>query len=62
MPTSKKNTTLDDLAIMIGKGFSEVHKKFDEVNERIYKLENKVDEGFLHVNARLDKLVRIKAI
>ena len=39
-----KTTTLDDLALMIGKGFNEVHEKFDKVDERFDGLEGRMDK------------------
>ena len=65
-----KTATLDDLALMIGKGFNEVHEKFDKVDERfdglegrmdkleggMDNLEKKVDDGFLRANARFDTI------
>ena len=62
-----KTVTLDDLALMIGRGFNEVHEKmdkgFDAVNGRMDDMEGrmdnldkKVDDGFLRVNARFDTI------
>ena len=57
---SKKETTIDDLALMVGKGFSEVHEKFSKIDERF----DKVDERFDKVDKRFttieDSLVKIR--
>lgn len=44
-----KKITLEDLAIMTNKGFT-------NVQEQIISLDKKVDTGFLNINARLDLL------
>lgn len=36
--------TIDNLAIMVAKGFDSVEKKFDEVNNRIGKVEKEIGE------------------
>jgi len=46
-PKKKKDVTLNDLALMMGRGFNEVDKRFVEVHE-------KMDRGFQQVDARLD--------
>lgn len=65
-----KEITLDDLALMIGKGFNETNERIDKLGGRVGglesgmdKLENKVgnletkvDDGFLRVNARFDTI------
>ena len=58
-----KTVTLDDLALMIGRGFNEVHEKFNKVDERfdglegrMDNLEKKVDDGLLRANARFDTI------
>jgi len=38
----KKKVTIDDLAVMVGRGFNDVHEK--------------MDKGFADVNSRLDKV------
>ncbi len=53
---SKKEITIDDLAVMVQKGFIEVKKdmttgfkdvdkRFDEVNHRLIKIERKIDSN-----------------
>ena len=43
----KKEITLDDLALMMGRGFNEVHKKMDRgfasVDERLAEVNEKID-------------------
>ncbi|MBI4837187.1 MAG: hypothetical protein HY813_02145 [Candidatus Portnoybacteria bacterium] len=64
----RKNTTIEDLAIMVKKGFDGVDKKFDGVDKKFDGVDKKFDEaqkdrdgirremreGFTRVNARLD--------
>ena len=51
----KKDITIDDLAIMVGKGFESVDKRFDAVDERF----NGVDKRFDKVEKRLDKIEKL---
>jgi len=54
-----KKITTDDLAIMIGKGFSGVDKKFEKMDERFDKVENrleKVENRLEKVENRLEKV------
>jgi len=44
-----KNVTIDELAVMVGKGFQAVDKRFDGVDKRFDKVEKKLD--------RIDKLI-----
>ncbi|OPY74201.1 MAG: hypothetical protein A4E63_00807 [Syntrophorhabdus sp. PtaU1.Bin050] len=48
-----KEITLEDLAGMVARGFSETNQKIDKLEER---LEGKMDRGFKEVNARIDDL------
>lgn len=43
MENKIEETTIDDLAIMIKKGFDHVNERFDKINERFDKIEGKVD-------------------
>ncbi len=55
----KKNITLDDLALMMGKGFNAVDKKFDGVYKRFDEMDEKfdeVDEKFDGVYKRFDEM------
>lgn len=45
----KKNITIDDLAVMVGKGFQAVDKRFDRVDKRFDRVEKRLD--------RIDKLI-----
>ncbi|GEM_PF-1080618 len=58
----KKETTIEDLAIMTQNGFSEVYKRFNEVDERFNEVDerfNQVDERFNKVEERLDRIENI---
>lgn len=47
----KKNITLDDLALMMGRGFNEVHEKIDKGFTDVRK---EMRIGFADVNDRID--------
>ena len=58
-----KKTTIEDLAAMIKRGFDQTATKEDMhaleqrtagLETRLVHVEQKVDDGFQHVNARLD--------
>jgi hypothetical protein len=36
----KRNITIDDLAVMVQKGFTGADKRFDKVDERLERIEN----------------------
>ncbi|MFH0740014.1 MAG: hypothetical protein V1819_02895 [bacterium] len=73
---SKKETTIDDLAIMVQKGFigvdskinsiqknmdtgfKAVDKRFDEVNQRLIKIERKIDSNHEQRIERLEDDVK----
>ena len=64
--SKKKNITLDDLALMMGKGFNEVHGKFDEVHGKFDEVHGKFDEvhekmdkGFLEVDEKIKYIVSV---
>ena len=48
----KKAITLDDLALMMGRGFNEVGEKFSEVHEKMDKGFAGVDEKFAGVDEK----------
>ena len=50
----KKAITLDDLALMMGRGFNEVGEKSSEVHEKIDKGFSMVDEKFAEVDKKFD--------
>lgn len=55
--TSKK-ITIDDLALMVAKGFSSMEERFDaKLDFKIDALEVKMDKGFDDVNKRLDDTI-----
>jgi len=47
----KKNITIDDLAVMVQKGFNSVDKKFEQVDKRLENLVTKAE-----MNRRFDGL------
>ena len=49
---SKKEMTIDDLALMVAKGFNEVHEMFSKVDKKF----DKVDERFDGVESNLVKI------
>ena len=64
---ANKKITIDDLAIMVQKGFDETNEKLggrmdkldgrmDKLDGRMDVLEKKVDDGFSHVEAGLDAI------
>ena len=71
--SKKKNITLDDLALMMGRGFNEVHGKFDEVHgkfnevygkfDEVYgkfdEVHDKMDKGFLEVDEKIKYIVSV---
>ena len=57
--SKKKNITLDDLALMMGKGFNEVHGKFDEVHGKFDEVHEKMDKGFLEVDEKIKYIVSV---
>jgi hypothetical protein len=63
MVMPKKQTTIEDLAIMVKKGFDGVDKKFDEarkdresLHQEVNGLRQEMREGFKRVDARFDVL------
>ncbi|MEK7562582.1 MAG: hypothetical protein AAB509_02805 [Patescibacteria group bacterium] len=48
---AKKNITIDDLAVMVQKGFTDTATKVE-----FNSLKKTMDDGFRAMNARLDKL------
>ena len=43
---AKKNITIDDLAVMVQKGFSSNDKRFDQVDKRFESMQNYMDKRF----------------
>jgi hypothetical protein len=60
-----KKITIDDLALMIGKGFVGVDKKFEAIDKRLYDItettatKNGMISGFKAVNKRFDNIENI---
>ncbi len=55
----KRETTIDDLAVMIGKGFNEMGGKISEVSERISKVENSLN-SFVKSNTREHEELKLR--
>ncbi len=57
---TKKEITMDDLALMVAKGFNDVDEKmasgFKSVNERLDKVEIKLDTIEANLNKKVDKV------
>ena len=51
----KKNTTIDELAVMVQKGFNDVDLRFDKIDERF----EQVDKRFNKIDQRFDKLEKL---
>ena len=55
----RKKVTIEDLAVIVGKGFSDVYKKMDagfsSVDERFKEVHEKMDKGFSDVYKKMDK-------
>ncbi len=51
----KKDITIDDLAIMVGKGFESVDKRFNSIDKRF----DGIDKRFDKVDKRLDKIEKL---
>lgn len=43
MENKKEETTIDDLAVMIKKGFDHIDGRFEKIDDRFEKIESKVD-------------------
>ena len=52
---SKKETTIDDLAVMVQKGFIGVDKKFTDIESNMAR-KDEMRKGFEEVNQRLIKI------
>ncbi|MCK4355434.1 hypothetical protein KAW43_03785 [Candidatus Parcubacteria bacterium] len=48
-----QNTTIDDLAGMVQRGFSEVNEKFDKIDTRLDKIDGRLDR----IEIKLDNVV-----
>jgi len=55
----KKETTTDDLAIIIGKGFNHVDKQFGEIGKKISKVENDLND-LAKSNAREHEEIKLR--
>lgn len=62
MPKSKKTKqskmTLEKLALMMGKGFNEVHEKIDNVRIELKTEINKIDEKFDKAIGKQDEILK----
>ena len=55
---AKKDITINDLAVMVQKGFNEVDKRFEQVDKRFDGIDNRLD-GMVtkaEINRRFDGL------
>ena len=52
----KKNISLDDLALMMGKGFNEVHEK---MGKGFLEVHEKMGKGFLEVDEKIKHIVSV---
>lgn len=50
----KKKITLDGLAMMVGKGFAEMDKRFEGVEKRFEGVDKRFDEFKIYVDKRFD--------
>lgn len=53
---ANKKVTIDDLAIMVAKGFDGVHKEMNERFDKVYDRFDEVDKRFDEVDKRFDKV------
>jgi tetrahydromethanopterin S-methyltransferase subunit G len=54
----KRNFTINDLALLVGRGFNAVDKRFDAVDKRFGEIDkrfNAVDKKLFEINQRLGK-------
>ena len=58
---TKKNITIDDLAVMVQKGFQETAKGFEETAKKVDMDErfNAVDKRFDKIEVRLERIEKI---
>jgi hypothetical protein len=55
----KKNVTIDDLAVMVSKGFSGVDKRFESMDKRFDLVDKRfesMDKRFESMDKRFDKI------
>ncbi|MFA6184011.1 MAG: hypothetical protein WC682_02815 [Parcubacteria group bacterium] len=57
---TKKEMTIDDLALMVAKGFNDanerMNKRFDQVDKRFEKIESRLKNIEADLNKKLDKI------
>jgi hypothetical protein len=51
----KKEITIDDLALMVGKGFQSVDKRFNGIDKRL----NGMDKRFDNMDKRFDRIEKL---
>lgn len=54
--STKKEITIDDLALMVAKGFDDMNGRIDQMDGKIDQMDGKMDSGFKSVNERLDRV------
>ena len=59
----KKKVTIEDLAVIVNRGFNDVYKKIDagfsDVNEKFKEVYKKMDKGFSSVHKEIEDLALI---
>ncbi len=62
---AKKQMTIDDLAVMVQKGFQGVDKRLDGVDKRLDRIEDRldgIDDHLEHIDGRLDRIEKIFSV
>ena len=52
---TNKEITLDDLALMVAKGFGQVDKRFEQVDKRFGQIEKRLGNIEADLNKKVDK-------
>jgi len=58
----KKEITIDDLALMVGKGFQSVDKRFDGIDKRLNGMDKRfdsMDKRFDNMDKRFDRIEKL---
>ncbi len=59
MKSPKKGMTIDDLAVMVAKGFSEVHDLFSKTDEKVSKIDERLaslEDGQVKIRGDISSL------
>jgi hypothetical protein len=57
----EKTVTIDDLALMIGKGFREIDQRFAQIDQRFARIDQRfvqIEERFTRIDKRFDDMDR----